>query len=104
MRIILSLTPAVGFLPPRALLCWHRPPHVCYQRPMYRVPAGFIEPCLPIPVAKPPVSLNWIHEVKHDGFRMIVRRDAAGVRLFTRKGNDRTTRFPLKRSPVSVEA
>jgi bifunctional non-homologous end joining protein LigD len=26
---------------------------------------------------------------------MIVRRDAAGVRLFTRKGNDWTDRFPL---------
>jgi ATP dependent DNA ligase domain len=62
---------------------------------LYRVPVGFIESCLPISVAKPPVSPNWIHEIKHDGFRMFVRRDAAGVRLFTRKGNDWTGRFPL---------
>ena len=40
-------------------------------------------------------SVNWIHEIKHDGFRMMVRRDAAGVRLLTRNGIDWTTRFPL---------
>jgi ATP-dependent DNA ligase len=39
--------------------------------------------------------VNWIHEIKHDGFRMMVRRDAAGVRLLTRNGIDWTTRFPL---------
>ena len=36
-----------------------------------------------------------MHEIKHDGFRMMVRRDAAGVRLLTRNGIDWTTRFPL---------
>jgi bifunctional non-homologous end joining protein LigD len=66
------------------------------QRILYRVPpAGFIEPCLPIPVAKPPIGSSWIHEIKHDGFRMVVRRDAAGVRLFTHNGNNWTDRFPL---------
>jgi len=44
----------------------------------------FCEPCLPSPAAKPPVGAAWLHEIKHDGFRMLVRRDAAGVRLFTR--------------------
>jgi bifunctional non-homologous end joining protein LigD len=33
--------------------------------------------------------------IKHDGFRMLVRRDVAGVRLFTRNGHDWTGRFPL---------
>jgi bifunctional non-homologous end joining protein LigD len=34
---------------------------------LYRVPpAGFVEPCLPVPVAKPPVGPSWIHEIKHD--------------------------------------
>jgi ATP-dependent DNA ligase len=36
-----------------------------------------------------------VHEIKHDGFRMMVRRDAAGVRLLTRNGNNWTDRFPL---------
>jgi hypothetical protein len=66
---------------------------------LYRVrpkpPAGFIQPCLPTRADKAPSSVNWIHEIKHDGFRMMVRRDAAGLRLLTRNGIDWTTRFPL---------
>jgi len=58
-------------------------------------PPGFIQPCLPTRADKAPSSANWIHEIKHDGFRMMVRRDAAGVRLLTRNGVDWTTRFPL---------
>jgi ATP-dependent DNA ligase len=41
-------------------------------------PPGFIEPCLPSPADKPPRGANWIHEIKHDGFRMMARRDVAG--------------------------
>jgi len=37
-----------------------------------------------IPAERPPTGPGWIHEIKHDGFRMMVRRDAAGVRLLTR--------------------
>jgi bifunctional non-homologous end joining protein LigD len=36
-----------------------------------------------------------VHEIKHDGFRMMVRRDGGGVRLLTRRGNDWTKRYPL---------
>ena len=56
--------------------------------------ASFIEPCLPRSAKQPPAGPDWIHEIKHDGFRMMVRRDAAGVRLLTRNGIDWTTRFP----------
>jgi hypothetical protein len=42
---------------------------------------AFIEPCLPSPADRPPSGPDWIHEIKLDGFRMIVRRDPAGVRL-----------------------
>ena len=38
---------------------------------------------------------DWIHEIKHDGFRIIARRNAAGVRLVTRNGYDFADRFPL---------
>jgi ATP-dependent DNA ligase len=55
----------------------------------------FCEPCLPSPAEKPPLGTGWIHEIKHDGFRMLVRRDRTGVRLFTRNGYDWTGRFPL---------
>jgi len=53
-----------------------------------------VEPCLPSPAKTPPAGPNWLHEIKHDGFRLLARRDAAGVRLFTRRGSDFTERFP----------
>ena len=53
-----------------------------------------ILPCLPRTAQRPPKGAGWIHEVKHDGFRIIARRDAKGVRLFTRNGYDFTARFP----------
>jgi bifunctional non-homologous end joining protein LigD len=58
-------------------------------------PAGFIEPCLPSPADRPPRGPGWIHEIKHDGYRLMVRRDADGVRLLTRNGYDWSSRFPL---------
>jgi ATP-dependent DNA ligase len=60
-----------------------------------RAPSGFIPPCLPSPAERPPTGPGWIHEIKHDGFRMMVRRDAAGVRLLTRNRLDWSARFPL---------
>jgi bifunctional non-homologous end joining protein LigD len=65
----------------------------------------FCEPCLPRPAEKPPTGAGWLHEIKHDGFRMLVRRGAAGVRLFTRNGHDWTGRFPLiARAALSLKA
>jgi bifunctional non-homologous end joining protein LigD len=56
---------------------------------------GIIEPCLPSPAKAPPSGPGWIHEIKHDGFRIMARRDGAGARLITRHGNDFTSRFPF---------
>jgi bifunctional non-homologous end joining protein LigD len=55
---------------------------------------GIIEPCLPSPAKAPPSGPGWLHEIKHDGFRILARRDAAGVGLITRAGNDFSSRFP----------
>jgi bifunctional non-homologous end joining protein LigD len=66
----------------------------CPKNPGMRVSA-FIEPCLPSPADRPPSGPDWIHEIKLDGFRMMVRRDPAGLRLLTRNGHDWTGRFPL---------
>jgi len=35
--------------------------------------SGFIEPCLPRQATKPPAGSGWIHEIKHDGFRIMTR-------------------------------
>ncbi len=55
---------------------------------------AFIEPCLPSPAVSPPSGPNWLHEVKHDGFRLMARRDSAGIRLLTRNAHEWTDRYP----------
>ena len=59
------------------------------------LPAGFVAPCLPIKTDKLPSGGQWLHEIKHDGFRVIARKDGPRVRLCSRPGNDLTHRFPL---------
>ena len=62
---------------------------------MCTLPAGFIAPCLPTKTHKLPSGGLWLHEIKHDGFRVIARKDGDRVRLYSRPGNDLTRRFPL---------
>jgi hypothetical protein len=62
---------------------------------LVRTPSGFIEPCLPSTAERPPSGPDWVHEIKHDGYRLMARRDPVGIRLLTRRGNDWTTRFAL---------
>jgi bifunctional non-homologous end joining protein LigD len=59
------------------------------------LPAGFIAPCLPTSAPQPPAGAEWLHEIKHDGFRIIARKVDMQVKLYSRPGNDLTYRFPL---------
>ena len=70
-----------------------------YVTPAMPAVLRFIEPCLPSPADNPPSGSNWIYEIKHDGFRLMARRDPVGIRLITRRGNDWTTRYPLWSRP-----
>src|ERR1700759_5146522 len=54
----------------------------------------FVSPCIPTRAPKPPVGTDWVHEIKHDGYRLQVRRQGDVVRLFTRRGYDWTGRYP----------
>jgi len=56
--------------------------------------ARAFEFAIPTPGKAVPDGGNWIHEIKFDGFRMRVVRDADGVKLFTRNGCDWTSRYP----------
>ena len=58
------------------------------------LPVGFIEPCIPTVARVPPTGPGWLHEIKHDGYRLIGRLEARRVRLFTRRGHDWSDRFP----------
>jgi bifunctional non-homologous end joining protein LigD len=71
-------------------------------RPRIRRPSGNIEPCLPRFAKAPPTGPDWIHEIKHDGFRILARRDGPKVRLISRNGYDLTYRFPLAAAAVAA--
>ena len=59
------------------------------------LPTGFIPPCLPTKADTPPSGSVWLHEIKHDGFRLVARKDGDHVRLYSRPGDSLTERFPL---------
>jgi len=52
------------------------------------------EPCIPTRGTKVPAGSDF-HEIKHDGYRLIVQREGKRVRLYTRNGHDWTDRYPL---------
>jgi bifunctional non-homologous end joining protein LigD len=57
-------------------------------------PAGFIEPCRPTLITAPPVGPGWLHEMKHDGFRILARKQGDRVAVWSRRGADFSDRFP----------
>ena len=68
--------------------------------------SGFFAPCQPGLRDEPPAGSRWVHEIKHDGYRVQAHLADARPRLFTRNGYDWTTRFAriaaaLVRLPVS---
>jgi bifunctional non-homologous end joining protein LigD len=64
-------------------------------------PLKHLELCLPRPAKAPPAGPGWIHEIKHDGFRILAGRDVAGVTLHTHRGYDFADRFPLAAAAVA---
>jgi ATP-dependent DNA ligase len=83
--------PGVAPKPPRglsvsAVFRYLRPE--MFPRPR-TLPSGFIPPCLPTKAPRPPSGAMWLHEIKHDGFRVIARKDGARVKLYS-PGNDLT--------------
>jgi len=59
------------------------------------MPRSPFEPCIPTKAAKVPDRPEWLHEIKHDGYRLIVQREGKRVRLFPRNGHDWSERYPL---------
>ncbi len=52
-----------------------------------------IYPELATLVDKPPSGKNWLHEIKFDGYRLIVFKQGKKVRIFTRNQHDWTSKF-----------
>ena len=56
---------------------------------------GFIEPTLPTATETAPSGAGWLHEIKHDGYRLQAHLENGRVKLFSRQGLDWTERFPV---------
>jgi bifunctional non-homologous end joining protein LigD len=64
------------------------------QVPSKLAPPGFIQPSRPTLSKKPPTGDIWVHEVKHDGYRLQVHVRNGRVRLYTMNAADLTDRYP----------
>jgi bifunctional non-homologous end joining protein LigD len=53
------------------------------------------QPCIPTSGTKVPAGPDWLHEIKYDGYRLLVQREGKRVRLLTRNAHDWTERYPL---------
>ncbi|MDZ3837632.1 MAG: DNA ligase D [Rhodospirillales bacterium] len=53
----------------------------------------FVPPQLASLAATAPDGEEWLHEIKFDGYRTLVRIDGDDIRLFTRNGHDWTARY-----------
>ena len=78
-----------------------------YRRMLWRVsrrdpPAGFILPCRPTLVAAPPAGPGWLHEMKHDGFRILARKQGERVEVWSRNGALFNDKFPRIAEAVSA--
>jgi bifunctional non-homologous end joining protein LigD len=55
---------------------------------------GYIEPSLATAAETAPSGAGWLHEIKHDGYRLQAHLENGRVKLFSRQGLDWTERFP----------
>ncbi len=65
----------------------------------------FVQPQLATLVERPPEGDGWLHELKHDGYRILARVEHRRAQLFSRNARDWTEKFPtvaeaLGRLPV----
>jgi bifunctional non-homologous end joining protein LigD len=65
-----------------------------YSTRTRRARPGFVEPCQPTTTPSPPEGPEWLHEIKHDGYRLMARRDGADIQLITRGRHDWSDRYP----------
>ena len=60
-----------------------------------------LAPQLATLVDEAPAGDAWLHEIKHDGYRLLAFKQGGRVRLVTRRGQDWTDRFPRVASAVA---
>src|SRR5215218_2453525 len=64
-----------------------------WTRPTRRAPPGFILPAQPVLALKPPIGPGWLFAVKHDGFRIVARKEGERLHLWSRNGRNWSAEF-----------
>ena len=95
LRIVFLLRRVVF---PGLVIRWH-PPHLCNFNSSGRVAErrvrpSFVEPMTAKVVSELPEGPGWLYEVKLDGYRALIIKDAAHVGLISRNENDLTAAYP----------
>ncbi len=62
----------------------------------------WVKPQLCQLIKAPPQGLEWLHEIKHDGYRMHARLERGRAQLLTRTGLDWTHKYPSIAAALSV--
>ena len=83
-------------------ICWLLSPfprqHDLSGLPVLRIcgsptkPASCLDPS--VPAKHPQSGPGWVHELMHDGYRLLIHVRNGRVRLYTMNGNDWTKRYP----------
>jgi bifunctional non-homologous end joining protein LigD len=68
--------------------------HDLRQAGLFDLPPTWIAPAIPTLVRTAPIGLNWVHEIKHDGYRTICVIDQGSISIYTRRGHNWADRFP----------
>ena len=68
--------------------------HDLRQAGLFDLPPTWIAPAIPTLVRTAPTGLNWLHEIKHDGYRTICVIDQGSISIYTRRGHNWADRFP----------
>lgn len=75
------------------------------RKPDSGVQLRFIRPMEPELVEQPPKGGEWSHEVKFDGYRTQIIKDADGIRFYTKNGFDWTDKYrPLAEEAKTISA
>ena len=62
--------------------------------------SAFIVPSAPVLKKSPPVGPEWLHEIKHDGWRAQLHRQEAGAVILSKSGKDISGRFASVRAAL----
>ena len=60
------------------------------------------KPCIASAATVPPSAPDWLHEIKHDGYRIVALRNGERVRLISRRGQDWAWRVPMVTAAIKA--